>query len=136
MEQYEAIREREREQLEELEAARRESRGATEAFQAVQQARYDAFTAAFEHVARRIDPIYKVGGLGVGSGAEGGMVGGRAGWLAGWLGAFAGGLGAGKRGRGEVLLMAAGAAADPPSAAPATLSLNCRPCPAASLCRS
>ena len=62
MEQYEAIREREREQLEELEAARRESRGATEAFQAVQQARYDAFTAAFEHVARRIDPIYKVGG--------------------------------------------------------------------------
>lgn len=32
---------------------------ATEAFQAVQQARYDAFTAAFEHVAARIDPIYK-----------------------------------------------------------------------------
>lgn len=59
VEQYEAIREKEREQLEELEGARRESKAATEAFQAVQQARYDAFTAAFEHVAARIDPIYK-----------------------------------------------------------------------------
>ncbi|KAL4421458.1 hypothetical protein ABPG75_010749, partial [Micractinium tetrahymenae] len=59
VEQYEAIREKEREQLEELEGARRESKAATEAFQAVQQARYDAFMAAFEHVAARIDPIYK-----------------------------------------------------------------------------
>ena len=61
VEQYEAIREKEREQLEELEAARRESKAATEAFQAVQQRRYDAFTSAFEHVAAHIDPIYKVG---------------------------------------------------------------------------
>ncbi|EFN54639.1 hypothetical protein CHLNCDRAFT_52951 [Chlorella variabilis] len=59
VEQYEAIREKEREQLEELEAARRESKAATEAFQAVQQRRYDAFTSAFEHVAAHIDPIYK-----------------------------------------------------------------------------
>jgi hypothetical protein len=98
VEQYEAIREREREQLEELEAARRESRGATEAFQAVQQARYDAFTAAFEHVARRIDPIYKVGGLGVGRWCgrrDGGWAGRRAGWLAGCLCWRAGGWQAG-----------------------------------------
>lgn len=117
VEQYDAIREKEREQLEELEAARRESKAATEvgdlsmkawlrlgcvflgecpacpfgwgpscrqwprrfstgqgmtamslyssafscpqAFQTVQQKRYDAFMQAFEHVAHRIDPIYK-----------------------------------------------------------------------------
>lgn len=59
VEQYEAIREKEREQLEELEAARRESKAATEAFQTVQQKRYDAFMQAFEHVAHHIDPIYK-----------------------------------------------------------------------------
>ena len=61
VEQYEAIKEREREQLEELEAARRDARAAAEAFQAVQQRRHDAFAAAFMHVARQIDPIYKVG---------------------------------------------------------------------------
>jgi hypothetical protein len=76
VEQYEAIREKEREQLEELEAARRESRAATEAFQTVQQSRYDAFTAAFEHVAQRIDPIYKVGTVW---------------WLSGWVGWWVGG---------------------------------------------
>ncbi|KAI3423850.1 hypothetical protein D9Q98_009684 [Chlorella vulgaris] len=59
VEQYEAMRAKEREQLEELETARRESKAATEAFQAVQQRRYDSFTAAFEHVAAQIDPIYK-----------------------------------------------------------------------------
>jgi structural maintenance of chromosome 1 len=59
VEQYEAVREKEKEQLEELEAARGVQRTAAEAFQAVQQRRHDAFTAAFEHVAARIDPIYK-----------------------------------------------------------------------------
>jgi structural maintenance of chromosome 1 len=59
VEQYEAIRDKEREQLEELEAARREARTAAEAFQTVQQRRHDAFSVAFEHVAARIDPIYK-----------------------------------------------------------------------------
>ncbi len=60
VEQYEAIRDKEREQLEELEVARREARAAAETFQAVQQRRHDAFSTAFEHVAARIDPIYKV----------------------------------------------------------------------------
>lgn len=32
----------------------------SQAFQAVQQKRYDAFMQAFEHVTHRIDPIYKV----------------------------------------------------------------------------
>ncbi|PSC68712.1 structural maintenance of chromosomes 1 [Micractinium conductrix] len=59
VDQYEAIKEKEREQLEELEAARRESKAASEAFQAVQGARHEAFSAAFQHVAQHIDPIYK-----------------------------------------------------------------------------
>lgn len=42
----------------------REAKAATEAFNTVRQTRYDAFTAAFEHVAREIDPIYKVCGAG------------------------------------------------------------------------
>lgn len=60
VEQYEAIRDKERAQLEELEAARGQAKAAAEAFQEVQQRRYDAFTAAFGHVAKRIDSIYKV----------------------------------------------------------------------------
>ncbi|KAL6768897.1 SMC1 [Auxenochlorella protothecoides x Auxenochlorella symbiontica] len=57
--QFEAVRAREREHLEELEAARRAERAAAAAFAAVRAARHDAFTAAFEHVAACIDPIYK-----------------------------------------------------------------------------
>ena len=44
---------------EELEAARKEAKGAARAFNAVRQERYDAFTAAFEHIAAVIDPIFK-----------------------------------------------------------------------------
>ncbi len=37
-----------------------------QAFQAVQQKRYDAFMQAFEHVAHRIDPIYKASNVWLG----------------------------------------------------------------------
>ncbi len=50
---------REREQEEELEAVRRDAKAAAKAFNDVRQKRYDAFTAAFEHIASVIDPIFK-----------------------------------------------------------------------------
>ncbi|GAB4822702.1 hypothetical protein N2152v2_009748 [Parachlorella kessleri] len=59
VDQFEAVKAKEKEQAEELEAARGEARAATDAFNAVRQKRYDLFQAAFEHVSRQIDPIYK-----------------------------------------------------------------------------
>lgn len=50
---------REREQEEELEAARKEAKAIAKDFNAVRQQRYDAFTVAFEHIASVIDPIFK-----------------------------------------------------------------------------
>ena len=49
----------EREREEELEATRKQAKAAARAFNAVRQERYDAFTAAFEHIASEIDPIFK-----------------------------------------------------------------------------
>ena len=59
VEQYKAIREKETEQLEELEAARREHRTAAAAFATVRMRRYDLFTAALDHVKGCVDAIYK-----------------------------------------------------------------------------
>lgn len=75
-EQYEAVRDREREQLEELDGARRRARSATSAFETVRSSRHEAFLAAFQHVSRCIDKVYKVG-----VGLEGGFP-----WLAGVVG--------------------------------------------------
>lgn len=50
---------KEREQEEVLEAARKEAKAIARAFNTVRQQRYDAFTAAFEHIASVIDPIFK-----------------------------------------------------------------------------
>jgi hypothetical protein len=60
VEQYEEVREKERAQAEDLDAARRVAQEATEAFHAVQQKRHELFTAAFDHVSNAIDPIFKV----------------------------------------------------------------------------
>lgn len=42
-----------------LEAARKEAKAIAKAFNGVRQQRYDAFTAAFEHIASVIDSIFK-----------------------------------------------------------------------------
>lgn len=60
MEQYEAIRSREADQASELEEARAASKAAISAFNDVSRQRFDLFTAAFDHVATEIDPIFKV----------------------------------------------------------------------------
>ena len=59
VEQYEAVRQREAQQLEELDSAKREFRVAAETFHSLRQRRIDLFTTAFQHVAQRIDAIYK-----------------------------------------------------------------------------
>ncbi len=50
---------REREQEQVLEEARKEAKAIAKAFNSVRQKRYDAFSAAFEHIAAVIDPIFK-----------------------------------------------------------------------------
>ena len=50
---------REKEQEAELEAARKEARGAARAYNEVRQQRADSFQAAFDHVAGCIDAIFK-----------------------------------------------------------------------------
>ena len=60
------MQEKERKQLEEVNAAREEATAAAEAFSVVRRDRQDVFCAAFEHVAGVIDGIFKGGG---GSGA-------------------------------------------------------------------
>jgi structural maintenance of chromosome 1 len=57
--QYEAMKERERELTEELEAAKSASKAASDAFAATRQERYTSFMAAFTHVAGCVDAIYK-----------------------------------------------------------------------------
>ncbi|CAD7695742.1 unnamed protein product [Ostreobium quekettii] len=59
LEQYELIKEQEREQAVALDAARQEAREAKEAFYAVHQRRYDAFMASYDHVKAAIEDIYR-----------------------------------------------------------------------------
>ena len=59
VEQYEDVKVREREQVEELEGARRECKSAAESFNSIRQRRFDLFSAALTHVTSNIDPIYK-----------------------------------------------------------------------------
>uniref|UniRef100_A0A383VHM8 Structural maintenance of chromosomes protein n=1 Tax=Tetradesmus obliquus TaxID=3088 RepID=A0A383VHM8_TETOB len=59
LEQYEAVREKERQQTLELEAARKAANAASKAFLRIQQQRTQRFSAAFEHIKGSIDFIYK-----------------------------------------------------------------------------
>lgn len=59
LEQYDAVREKEREQQAELDAAKAEAHKAVQEFNEVRQQRFDMFNQAFEHVANAIDAIYK-----------------------------------------------------------------------------
>lgn len=54
------LQERERDSMEELEAAKQQAQAATHAFSAVRQARYDTFMQAFNHISAGIDKIFKV----------------------------------------------------------------------------
>ena len=59
VEQYEEVKAREREYLDEVEEARRASKSASETFASIRQRRLDLFTAALDHITAHIDPIYK-----------------------------------------------------------------------------
>lgn len=67
VEQYEALRAKEAEQVAELDAAREEAKAALAAFNDLSTRRYDLFMAAFDHVAAHIDPIFKVRCVGYGA---------------------------------------------------------------------
>ena len=56
----ETLQERERDSVEELEAAKQQAQAATHAFNALRQARYDTFMQAFNHISAGIDKIFKV----------------------------------------------------------------------------
>ena len=60
MEQYEAVKEKEREQLAELEEARRAAKAAVTRFHQLKQERHALFMAAFQHVADTINSVYTV----------------------------------------------------------------------------
>ena len=66
VEQYEALRAKEAEQVAELDTAREEAKAALAAFNDLSTRRYDLFMAAFDHVAAHIDPIFKVRPQGLG----------------------------------------------------------------------
>ena len=59
VEQYEEVKAREREQIEEVDSARRECKAAAETFNTIRERRYDLFNAALAHITENIDPIYK-----------------------------------------------------------------------------
>eukprot|EP00878_Enallax_costatus_P030403 GHUV01033097.1.p1 GENE.GHUV01033097.1~~GHUV01033097.1.p1 ORF type:complete len:751 (+),score=324.15 GHUV01033097.1:453-2705(+) len=59
VEQYEAIREKERQQTAALENARKEANAASKHFLHIQQKRTQRFNNAFEHIKNSIDHIYK-----------------------------------------------------------------------------
>ncbi|DBA97424.1 TPA: hypothetical protein ACH3X1_015143 [Trebouxia sp. C0004] len=59
VEQYEAVKERERGSMEEVEEAKQQAQTATHAFNAVRQARFDTFMKAFSHISAGIDRIFK-----------------------------------------------------------------------------
>jgi len=60
VEQYEAVKEREREQVAELEEARSTAKAATSWFHGLKEERCSLFMAAFQHVADIIDTVYTV----------------------------------------------------------------------------
>eukprot|EP00798_Chlamydomonas_sp_ICE-L_P016806 gene16806-23088_t len=59
LEQFEAVKEKEREVNAALDQARQETQSAADAFRKVHQRRYDTFMAAFTHISQEIDVIYK-----------------------------------------------------------------------------
>ncbi|GLC53760.1 hypothetical protein PLESTB_000784200 [Pleodorina starrii] len=59
VEQYGAVKEKEKEQMASLQAAQAESTAATEEFNRVRTQRHDLFTAAFKHISQQISAIYK-----------------------------------------------------------------------------
>eukprot|EP00879_Flechtneria_rotunda_P007607 GHRR01007978.1.p1 GENE.GHRR01007978.1~~GHRR01007978.1.p1 ORF type:complete len:1008 (+),score=459.35 GHRR01007978.1:1304-4327(+) len=59
VEQYEAVREKERQQILALDAARKEATAASKTFLHIQQKRTQRFNNAFEHIKSAIDHIYK-----------------------------------------------------------------------------
>lgn len=59
LDQYEVLREREREAIEEFEAARREAKEITDKYNTVKQTRYERFMDAFNHISTNINKIYK-----------------------------------------------------------------------------
>ena len=59
VEQYETIRDKERQAIEDLDGAQREARAVTDKFVGVKQERYSRFTEAFQHVSESIGVIYK-----------------------------------------------------------------------------
>lgn len=59
LDQYEALRERERVVTEEFEAARKEEKQIADSYNGVKQRRYELFMGAFNHISNSIDKIYK-----------------------------------------------------------------------------
>ncbi|XP_059660351.1 structural maintenance of chromosomes protein 1 isoform X2 [Cornus florida] len=59
LDQYEALKEKERVVTEEFEAARKEEREITDKYNSVKQRRYEVFMEAFNHISGNIDKIYK-----------------------------------------------------------------------------
>ncbi|XP_031403402.1 structural maintenance of chromosomes protein 1 [Punica granatum] len=59
LDQYEALKEKERAVTEEFEAARREEKEVADRYNAVKQRRYELFMEAFNHISGNIDKIYK-----------------------------------------------------------------------------
>ncbi|KAL2323430.1 hypothetical protein Fmac_027809 [Flemingia macrophylla] len=59
LDQYEALREKEKAVTEEFEAVRKEEREKTQRFNDVKQTRYNLFMDAFNHISGNIDKIYK-----------------------------------------------------------------------------
>ncbi|XP_060676214.1 structural maintenance of chromosomes protein 1 [Ziziphus jujuba] len=59
LDQYEALKEKERAITEEFEAARKEEKEIADLFNSVKQRRYELFTDAFNHISNNIDKIYK-----------------------------------------------------------------------------
>lgn len=59
VEQFEEIKEREKEQLEEVESTKRELKTIEEQYNHLRQRRFELFNAALTHITECIDPIYK-----------------------------------------------------------------------------
>ncbi|GAV83648.1 SMC_N domain-containing protein/SMC_hinge domain-containing protein [Cephalotus follicularis] len=59
LDQYEALKEKERVVTEEFEAARKEEKQVADAYNSVKQRRYELFMESFNHISSNIDKIYK-----------------------------------------------------------------------------
>ncbi|KAK4795735.1 hypothetical protein SAY86_028061 [Trapa natans] len=59
LDQYEALKEKERAATEEFEAARKEEKEVADKYNSVKQRRYELFMEAFNHISGNIDKIYK-----------------------------------------------------------------------------